>query len=361
MFGTAAVASCIANAGSPPFHHGLCVTDHRCIFMDLRLDDLPGDTHTPLESPHQRLFQSSQSQQRTTLLQHCDAHLQANNICNCMHFLMTMPITDLHQHMAELNQIDAICTQGLLLAEKKTHKANQSDWSPKLKRCLAAVQLWKQFHSMAKNRLNTQNILAQLGRVTDDQSALTAPLHLVNCDKHLRQAQKALRLAKANAPENCRAFLAQRRQELLDDPTRKAAIRAIEHIQKAEARKQAHSNIGSTLKPRTEGGVSHILIPKDLQPQECPHDPESVTEWESIHDPERIQECLLARNKAHFSQADGTPFTRSPLTDVGISANTATADEMLAGQVPASLQVADACALKIIASIASSMLAPLPI
>ena len=197
--------------------------------------------------------------------------------------------------------------------------------------------------------------------MTNDHSTLTTPLHLINYDKHLHQAQKALRHAKANAPKNCRAFLAQRRQELLDDPTRKAAVRAIKRIQKAEARKQAHSNIGNTLKPRTEGGVSHILIPKGLQPQEYPYDPESVTEWESIHDPERIQEYLLARNKAHFSQADGTPFTRSPLTEVGILADTDTADEILAGQVPASLQEADEYALKIITSIASSTLAPLPI
>jgi hypothetical protein len=48
-----------------------------------------------------------------------------------------------------------------------------------------------------------------------------------------------------------------------------------------------------------------------------------------------MYEKIIERNKIHFSQADGTPFTVSPLTDIlGRYGTNQNADEILAGTYP---------------------------
>ena len=184
---------------------------------------------------------------------------------------------------------------------------------------------------------------------------------MIHYNRYLRQAQAQLRQAKSQHKELRKTFLAQREHETANDPNQRRAHKAIKRIHNTERRSRAHQRIGHVFKPRSEGGVSHLLIPKGLQPKDYPYDPETVTEWESIHDPERIQDYLLARNRAHFSQADGTPFTTVPLNSIGHAADTDIADSILNGHIPESLADADEYALDIIKEIANSTLPPLAI
>ena len=43
-------------------------------------------------------------------------------------------------------------------------------------------------------------------------------------------------------------------------------------------------------------------------------DPKSCTSWEMITDPTAIEYYLQLRNRRHFGQAQGTPFTTPPLS-----------------------------------------------
>ena len=72
--------------------------------------------------------------------------------------------------------------------------------------------------------------------------------------------------------------------------------------------------------------------PKGSRPYEYPYEPTSVTEWEKIYDPKLIEQFILARNKAHFSQAQGTPFTIPPLNKIGHAANTKEAEKSYKGK-----------------------------
>ena len=70
-------------------------------------------------------------------------------------------------------------------------------------------------------------------------------------------------------------------------------------------------------------------------------------EWMAVDTPEEITQYLLERNKKHFSQAEGTPFTVSPMkVDVDFGATTETCEMMLSGDYNDS-DVADLTALVI--------------
>ena len=61
-------------------------------------------------------------------------------------------------------------------------------------------------------------------------------------------------------------------------------------------------------------------------------DPKSCQDWKTITDPDEIEFYIRLRNRGHFGQAQGTPFTELPLSnDINWSANTPESDAILAG------------------------------
>ena len=61
-------------------------------------------------------------------------------------------------------------------------------------------------------------------------------------------------------------------------------------------------------------------------------DPKTCTRWRWVTDPQEVEHYLLLRNRLHFGQAEGTPFTRPPFQDeLDWSASTDTAEQILEG------------------------------
>ena len=79
------------------------------------------------------------------------------------------------------------------------------------------------------------------------------------------------------------------------------------------------------LKPQGRTSMTHILIPdEDLPPR--------VSQlWRSIYDPVILEALLLERNKTHFGQAHGTPFTKDILKQIPFSGTGPIADQILNG------------------------------
>jgi len=259
--------------------------------------------------------------------------------------------------MIELNKIDKTRSEGMLAAAKKVGKQHAHDFSPKLKKLKRLAHLWRQLLSMIKTSIDPSKTIAQINQVDNTADLRVCPSER-DCNRKLRKAQKYLKEAIPKHTHLCREFLSERRSELSEDPKDAKKRRIIERIQRQEAKKQIHERIGFALKPRNQGGLSHILIPKGLQPTDYPYDPETVTEWESIHDPALIEEFLLARNKTHFGQAHGTPFTTKPLDAIGAAADTAISEAILQGNIPNTLTSVDPSALDILNKIADRIPAP---
>jgi hypothetical protein len=58
-----------------------------------------------------------------------------------------------------------------------------------------------------------------------------------------------------------------------------------------------------------------------------------------VHDHKLLQRYLLERNKNHFGQAHGTPFTLPPLNKLDWTASSQQAESLLAGNIPHDIQV----------------------
>jgi hypothetical protein len=94
-------------------------------------------------------------------------------------------------------------------------------------------------------------------------------------------------------------------------------------------------------------------VPKDFHPDDFPYEPAEISEWEPIHDHEKIQEFIQKRNIIHFGQAHGTPFTTHPLNKLDWNAESIEAKEVLNGTIPISMLSNNTHANKILKYIAT--------
>jgi hypothetical protein len=77
----------------------------------------------------------------------------------------------------------------------------------------------------------------------------------------------------------------------------------------------------------SSGGFSTIEIPLNLDTH-----PKDCTEWKTVDCPQEIEQALLTRNRSHFGQSQGTPFTVQPLShQINFGAFTETAELILNG------------------------------
>jgi hypothetical protein len=62
--------------------------------------------------------------------------------------------------------------------------------------------------------------------------------------------------------------------------------------------------------------ISHTIEVPNLDNDQRPtNNPDLAVSWATISDPIQIEECLLARNIAHFGEAEGTLFTTRRLQE----------------------------------------------
>ena len=79
---------------------------------------------------------------------------------------------------------------------------------------------------------------------------------------------------------------------------------------------------------KTRTGISRLEVPVDPN-----DDPRKCTKWKIIDIPTDILAHLQQRNRKHFGQAHGSPFTISPLQeDLGFHGDTVQAEMILRGE-----------------------------
>jgi hypothetical protein len=99
-------------------------------------------------------------------------------------------------------------------------------------------------------------------------------------------------------------------------------------LQRAEEIKAMMAKILTARKRGQQKGVTLIEIP--VHPKS---DPKTCTEWKVLDVPSEMVEHLQRRNRAHFGQAHGTPFTIPPLsTDLGFCGDSQGTEDILCGR-----------------------------
>ena len=136
----------------------------------------------------------------------------------------------------------------------------------------------------------------------------------------LRRAQKALRKVRRDAQQHRENHLEilLKRYGLLDDKKMQQIIRRL--IQ-AEATKRCYKKLRWITKP-PKPGVTFVER----------HTHNGTTE--TLYDRTTVEEAILQRNKRHFNQCAGTPFTIGELRKLNWAADSASADDILQGTAP---------------------------
>jgi hypothetical protein len=202
----------------------------------------------------------------------------------------------------------------MIATEKKTCKEKRFAWSPAFSKAIEENTFWKIILSLKRNCSRPSERIHKWAATLGIQDV--ANLMTLEANTRLQKAQKKLREIKSKAaeyPENHLLELLSIASEKRKDKKHEKRIKI---LLRAHRRQNAYRKLQFILKPAEKGGLSSILVPEGATPDDYPYEPNDVTAWRRIYDHEKIQDFVQKRNKTHFSQAHGTPFTIPPLSDL---------------------------------------------
>jgi hypothetical protein len=213
--------------------------------------------------------------------------------------------------MEEFEKCDKQHINGMLVAEKQAAKVKNLAWSPKFGAAISKKAFWKIALSlrMMYTRPSDEFITwaSSLG-IEDFKS-----IDITFIKKKLREAQHELRAIEKQANELREDHLQEQIAKAEDNKADPNFQKRLKAIKNAHARRTQYKKLRAILKPKSSGGLSCILVPKDFQAEQYPYKPTEVSKWEPVHEHEILQKFVQQCNIIHFSQAHGSPFTQPPL------------------------------------------------
>lgn len=100
-----------------------------------------------------------------------------------------------------------------------------------------------------------------------------------------------------------------------------------QRIINAEALHEMYTKLRGLQKEKQKSKLKRIIVPED--PTE---NPKMATTWKVLDQQQAVEQTILNRNIRHFGQAQGTPFTVTPLKElVDFSASSPISECMLEG------------------------------
>ena len=158
---------------------------------------------------------------------------------------------------------------------------------------------------------------------------LEPPLSIQQCSQQWRVEKKFAADIAKNSIERRDKELKERIRQLEQEGSAsdRETATIIRRLKKAENLKQLWTKLKTVRNKDRTQGVVRLEIPQDetMDPKQC-------TEWKVIDVPTEIVRHLQQRNRKHFGQAHGTPFTIPPLSDqLGFSGDGEAANEILTG------------------------------
>ena len=315
----------IQECGYLPFYF-LGPYDHRGFFIDLMYARLkkPGRTQWQTISITTTPSMKRPSEVRTFLSTY-KALLEKANIIHKVKNIAERYGTACEQERVylrkRLDKYDQKWVELALSATQKTFRTRTGElpWSPTLARVGAETRYWKQrvHHYRTTGNLHSSEIVIPTKFVPPP---ITTEEELFHC---YIAAIKAWHSTKGNAAK-LRADhledLIQRHMELRN-LKREVAVRQILHWEQIRNLHTKHSAMMTRSKPNV---ITTLIVPK---PDSA--DPTAMME---VTDPEDVQQIILRRNASKLGAAEGSPFTRDPLSRLlGEHGDTPQADHLLEG------------------------------
>ena len=295
-------------------------SDHRGYFFDFATTHLFGNPTQDLATPHSRLLRASNIHQVTSYIDTKYEWLLAHNA-----FDRAETLTFLGNRHQYAERLDKDVLAASLLAESRIPQYGAPAWSLELATARRLVQMLTKYLTALRTALDHTTVLATFATEFPD---ITPPGSVRACSHQLRVAKKAVQDIVQMSFQR-RDDERQQRIKSLEDSGAKAdkqTAQILRRLKKAEDLKNLFAKLKHVRTKDTRQGVVRLEIP--LHPDD---DPKNCSQWTQVDVPTEIVRLLQERNRAHFGQAQGTPFTVPPLSDLLGFTGTGTAQTQILG------------------------------
>ena len=320
--------SAVRAAGYDPFGYRI-VSDHRGYYVDLDVNILCGITPTKLAPVDHRDFQSTNPHQLRTYLKIKHQYLRNHQWYERLQHLMEKQAPD--DEIAEA--LDRDLQRSSRCAANACKFSYRSPWSPTFAQAWATIN----FYKLAKSQItNAQDYTAAIHRLQKNFPSLpkAIPHDPIIITTRYRQALSTLHRVRQDA-RSLRDTYLQEKAALYTHLEEKGKANIVKRIQRAERTSQIFKKIQFIRQNGHPKGLVNIKIPCDptiINNETMKTLPDNTDTWQTVRIPEEIEKLLLDRNQRHFGQADGTPFTRQPLSmDVRYDGSGIRAEAILEG------------------------------
>jgi hypothetical protein len=333
---SASVLPAVKAIGYDPFQYRI-TSDHRGMFLDLDNEILFGNQTQALAATPSRDIRSKDAKANTVFANANYEHLEANNFFANLETMLEYP----HLDPIQAEKLDKLLEQASKLGGTSCRKRRRDWWSQKVTTLRCQCHLLQRLLSGYRNSIDILPIVTQ--RMHELNLDFQLPNSFESCKKMLKIAQNLVREASQQH--------IQIRLDELDDRAETCALEGnlekqknIKQMASHESTCKMYSKIRSARGLNTKNAqFTSLQIPTDWPDRdteisniESLSDPKSIahddSKWRTVELPADIMHYLRLRNRLHFGQAQGTPFTVSPLRElVDWEASTKTSDLILEG------------------------------
>ena len=320
------VATSLSHAGYESFNSRF-PSDHRAYFLDFNTQQLFGTDTQHLGKHADRVLRSNNVSQTTQYIKVKYDLLLAHNA-----FERGEQLRHPGNRHQFAERLDRDVVEASLAAEKTMKKFGAPAWSVALDKARKTVTRLTNCLSMARTGLEMTPHLVSPTQAPWDEPFLI-PTTIEDCSSQLRVAKRKVQdLVKSSFPQR-----EQERRERIQElsvspfPSDQEHSKLLRRLQKAEDVNQLFRKLKALRTTGQRQGVTRIEIP--LHPGT---DPKACQEWRQIEVPTEVLYQLQQRNRTHFGQAQGSPFTVPPLVDqLGFCGDGSNSDEILNGSYDA--------------------------
>jgi hypothetical protein len=346
MFCTFKVMDCIKSIGYSPYNWFIN-SDHRALIVDFDERLLLGKPADPMPSPNLRGCRSNDRNHVATMIHQWHKHLRENNI---FELLQSQQLTSTLTSQ-EIEKADRLVGQGGDSGEKLCKRRRPAYYSNTIAQArtlksitkgnLHALQQGKDLTAVFQERLNQYGICFEIANTmetaaqqyTDTQHALTT---LLANNREIRTQELEEKIDKATATK------------------KRSRAKALQSIKKLEGIRQTWQTLKFVkMQQGSSQKLDRLDIPASWPDKDADdssptaiqlEDPKQCRLWKTVTNPDEIEYYLQLRNKSHFGQAQGTPFTESPFVNsLDWPAQSETCEAILAGTYTTDVSTVPQC------------------
>lgn len=312
------VMTCVRAAGMTAFDQ-IKVGPHRAIFCDLDIDVLLGAPVVDLRPIFARGVNSKNKPQCAKFLITFDKIFHRRKIhWRCQALLQYVaregPTAEASRKMAA---IDKDLRDALLCAERRSGTTLRLPWSKKLLEAMQTHQYWKIAYRSIKHKKQGSKKFLELAQRLNLPARLS--LTAEEAKENLQESLKILKAVTGSADRAREEMLEKEIAEAVESGDKKRAG-TLRRIMRNEQSHRAFSKLKAALHPHRSGGLAAVQVLA-----------EDGIGVKTISDPEEMAPLLVVAARKHFSQADGTAFTRSPLASLEYTTTCCLASNILQG------------------------------